>query len=175
MTVSSIFEEASVLSTRNSVRNQTVHARNFRLRYGWLYVRYDERFWYWEFVTMARKLAFVAIGLIPHKVAVWALYSSGTLLALASQLKLTPLAGRDYGGRLDSVWCLSFFFLMYGMECLYMSEGNRSKWRPFVCRPILRLFFTATIAQFFRSSTGRFVTACPALPISPRRPAHKMI
>jgi hypothetical protein len=82
-------------------------AGNFRVRYGWLYVRYDERFWYWEFVTMARKLAFVAIGLIPHKVAVWALYSSGTLLALASQLKLTPLAGRDYGGRLDSVWCLS--------------------------------------------------------------------
>ena len=44
---------------------------------------------------MARKLAFVAIGVIPQKQFVWALYSLGTLLALAAQVILRPLAGRD--------------------------------------------------------------------------------
>ena len=44
---------------------------------------------------MARKLAFVATGAMPDKQLVWKLYISGTLLALAAQVILRPLAGRD--------------------------------------------------------------------------------
>ena len=66
---------------------------------------------------MARKLAFVAIGLVPHQKVVWALYLALTLLALAAQLRLRPLAGRDHEGRLDSVWCLSQYRRLWLQEC----------------------------------------------------------
>jgi hypothetical protein len=79
----------------------------FRVRYGWLYTRYDERFWYWEFVIMARKLTFVAIGLIPSQAVVWALYLSLTVLALVAQVVYRPLAGRDHGAKLENIECLS--------------------------------------------------------------------
>ena len=44
---------------------------------------------------MARKLAFVAIGAMPDRQLVWALYISGTLLTLVIQVNLRPLAGAD--------------------------------------------------------------------------------
>ena len=67
----------------------------FRIRYGWLYARYDEGFWYWEFIIMMRKLVFVAIAVLPQQQLVWVLYFLGTLTALAAQIHLRPFADRD--------------------------------------------------------------------------------
>jgi hypothetical protein len=68
---------------------------NFKTKYGWLYARYDEQCWYWEFVVMGRKVIFVAAGLVPSAVLVWVIYTAGTLIALVLQIVMRPFARHE--------------------------------------------------------------------------------
>jgi hypothetical protein len=71
-------------------------AIDMKIRYGWLYLRYEDGFEGWELIVMARKIYFIAIGvLVQSKKAVWAQYFVATVFALVMQVAFRPMAGRN--------------------------------------------------------------------------------